>query len=107
MTHALQQVEDWIQEIHRGVPNIPGWLQGSYTAEGMIVIGRSKDLTEEQRETLALKNAKSSIKILTYDDLLERLSRLIKRLTRNSLELVYLLMNGIFHWQPFQVVPAD
>ncbi|EMX5476366.1 DUF4263 domain-containing protein [Pseudomonas aeruginosa] len=80
--HALQQVEDWIQEIHRGVPNIPGWLQGSYTAEGMIVIGRSKDLTEEQRETLALKNAKSSIKILTYDDLLERLSRLIKTLDK-------------------------
>lgn len=82
VTHALQQVEDWIQEIHRGVPNIPGWLQGSYTAEGMIVIGRSKDLTEEQRETLALKNAKSSIKILTYDDLLERLSRLIKTLDK-------------------------
>lgn len=78
VTHAVQQVQDWIREIHNNASNLPQWLAGNYTAEGMVVIGRSKDLTQEQKDILMIHNAKSDIKILTYDDLLERFQRLIE-----------------------------
>ncbi|WP_248914296.1 Shedu anti-phage system protein SduA domain-containing protein [Pseudomonas moorei] len=80
--HAVQQVQDWIREIHNNASNLPKWLEGNYTAEGMVVIGRSKDLTQEQKDTLMIHNAKSDIKILTYDDLLERFQRLIEVLDK-------------------------
>lgn len=82
VTHAVQQVQDWIREIHNNASNLPQWLAGNYTAEGVVVIGRSKDLTQEQKDTLMINNAKSSIKILTYDDLLERFQRLIEVLDK-------------------------
>lgn len=82
VTHAVQQVQDWIREIHNNASNLPQWLAGNYTAEGMVVIGRSKDLTQEQKDTLMINNAKSNIKILTYDDLLERFQRLIEVLDK-------------------------
>lgn len=82
VTHAVQQVQDWIREIHNNASNLPHWLAGNYTAEGMVVIGRSKDLTQEQKDTLMINNARSNVKILTYDDLLERLQRLIEVLDK-------------------------
>ena len=42
------------------------------------MIGSSKDLTHDQKGTLMIHNAKSDIKTLTYDDLLERFQRLIE-----------------------------
>lgn len=82
VTHAVQQVQDWIREIHNNASNLPHWLAGNYTAEGMVVIGRSKDLTQEQKDILMINNARSNIKILTYDDLLERLQCLIEVLDK-------------------------
>lgn len=82
VTHAVQQVRDWIREIHNNASNLPQWLAGNYTAEGMVVIGRSKDLTEEQKDILMSNNSTSDIKILTYDDLLERFQRLIEVLDK-------------------------
>ncbi|MEE4092012.1 Shedu anti-phage system protein SduA domain-containing protein [Pseudomonas viridiflava] len=82
VTHAVQQVRDWMREIHNNATNLPHWLSGNYTAEGMVVIGRSKDLTQEQKNTLMANNATSDIKILTYDDLLERFQRLIETLDK-------------------------
>lgn len=82
VTHAVQQVRDWIREIHNNASNLPQWLAGNYTAEGMVVIGRSKDLTQDQKDILMANNATSDIKILTYDDLLERFQRLIEVLDK-------------------------
>lgn len=82
VTHAVQQVQDWIREIHNNASNLPHWLAGNYTAEGMVVIGRSKDLTQEQKDTLMINNARSNVKILTYDDLLERLQCLMEVLDK-------------------------
>lgn len=78
VTHAVQQVQDWIRGIYNNASNLPEWLAGNYTAEGMVVIGSSKDLTHDQKDTLMIHNAKSDIKTLTYDDLLERFQRLIE-----------------------------
>lgn len=82
VTHALQQVEDWIGEIRAGAPNIPNWLKTSYTAEGAVVIGRSSNLTQEQKEILFTINSNRVVKVITYDDLLEKMMRLIVMLDK-------------------------
>lgn len=77
VTHAGQQVEDWIGEIRSGKKNVPDWLKKEYVVEGAVVIGRSKNLTLKQKETLRVINTNRTIKIMTYDDLLEQMMRLI------------------------------
>lgn len=77
VTHASQQVEDWIGEIRADTPAIPDWLKRNYTAEGAVVIGRSSDLTQKQKNILFTLNSNRLVKIITYDDLLERMRRLI------------------------------
>lgn len=77
INHAAQQIEDWITEIKRNSDAMPPWLRGEYDAAGLVVVGRSQQLTEDQKQTLFNLNANRSVKILTYDDLLERLNRLI------------------------------
>lgn len=81
VTHASQQVEDWIAEIRSGSANVPDWLIGQSSFEGMIVIGKSRDLDSEQKWKLQNINANRLIKIITYDDLLERLRRFMKTLS--------------------------
>ncbi len=80
VTHAGQQVEDWIGEIRAGKNNVPDWLTREYVVEGAVVIGRSKNLTLKQKETLRVINTNRTIKIMTYDDLLEQMMRLISML---------------------------
>ncbi|WP_205896332.1 Shedu anti-phage system protein SduA domain-containing protein [Pseudomonas viridiflava] len=77
VTHASQQVEDWIGEIRSGKNNIPDWLKREYVVEGAVVIGRSKNLTVSQKDTLRVINTNRIVKIMTYDDLLEQMMRLI------------------------------
>jgi hypothetical protein len=80
VTHASQQVEDWIKEIRNGTNKIPSWLNREFCPEGAVVIGRTRDLTEEQKQTLATINKNRLVKIITYDDLLTRMKQLIKSL---------------------------
>lgn len=82
ITHASQQVEDWIGEIRAGASNIPDWLKTSYTAEGAVVIGRSSHLTQKQKDILFTINSNRVVKIITYDDLLEKMRRFIVMLDR-------------------------
>ncbi|WP_454708908.1 Shedu anti-phage system protein SduA domain-containing protein [Delftia acidovorans] len=77
VAHASQQVEDWIAMIRGNAPEMPAWLKGAYVPEGLVVIGRSTQLTIDQKETLFNINSNRLVKIVTYDDLLERLNRLI------------------------------
>jgi len=77
VAHASQQIEDWITQIRRNAPDMPDWLKGEYVPTGLVVIGRSTQLSVEQRETLFNINSNRLVKIVTYDDLLERLNRLI------------------------------
>ena len=80
VSHASQQIEDWIVQIRRNAETMPSWLKGEYTAEGLVVIGRSNQLSDEQKEALFNINSNRVVKIVTYDDLLERLNRLIASL---------------------------
>jgi len=78
VTHALQQVEDWIKEIRENKPNIPNWLKNEYTPEGMVIIGRSNMLSMEDKLRLKSINNNRTVKILTYDDLLQHLMQSIE-----------------------------
>ena len=84
VNHASQQVEDWIAAVRNQVTPMPDWLDKSYVTEGAVVIGRSKDLTRVQRDTLFNINTNRIVKIITYDDLLERLNNLIGTLARQK-----------------------
>ncbi len=80
VTHALQQVEDWIKEIRTNKPNIPDWLKKEYVPEGMVIIGRSNMLSTEDKLRLKSLNNNRTIKILTYDDLLQHLKQSIENI---------------------------
>lgn len=81
LTHAVQQVEDWLrwwQEESKNNPN--EFLDTSIHPEGLVVMGRSKDLTEDERKRLLHLNSNRRVKIITYDDLLDKLESLILNL---------------------------
>ena len=83
VTHATQQVEDWIAEIRSGCNPMPDWLAGQHSLEGMIVIGKLRDLNPTQKWKLQSINTNRLVKIITYDDLLERMKCLIQSLNAN------------------------
>lgn len=77
VTHAKQQVEDWLRWI-REHPDDPfaQSLRG-VPPRGLVVIGRSRALSANDRLRLAHLNSNSSIPIITYDELLDRFGDLI------------------------------
>lgn len=73
LTHAINQITDWIQYIANKKEKVEGelGLAGiSANPRTLVVIGRSASLTEENRRKLAtLQAQQSKLRILTYDDL--------------------------------------
>lgn len=86
VTHAVQQVEDWLRWWHENPHKVPMPLDGSVPAEGLVVIGRSINLNEDAKRRLLHLNHNRNVKVITYDDLLQRLMNLIKLLERKSEE---------------------
>jgi hypothetical protein len=86
VTHAIQQVEDWLRWWRENPFRVPKPLDGSLPAEGLVVIGRSIDLDEDAKRRLLNLNHNRKVKVITYDDLLERLVNLIKLLESENEE---------------------
>jgi hypothetical protein len=84
VTHAIQQVEDWLRWWRENPLEVPSPLDGSLPAEGLVVIGRSIDLDEDDKRRLLNLNHNRKVKVITYDDLLERLMNLIRQLEGTS-----------------------
>ncbi|UEX90618.1 Shedu anti-phage system protein SduA domain-containing protein [Staphylococcus ratti] len=86
LTHAEQQIYDWLEWIEHNNSYARETLKEFYTPTGYIIIGRSKDLSEKDRRRLRRRNIilKNSLLILTYDDLLERAKNLHNLLTMNN-----------------------
>lgn len=86
LTHAEQQIYDWLEWIEHNNSYARETLKEFYTPTGYIVIGRSKDLSEKDKVKLRRRNIilKNSMIILTYDDLLERAKNLYTLLTNNN-----------------------
>lgn len=84
VVHAAQQVEDWISAIRQNTLGLPDWLNGAYVVEGLVIVGRSTALNDHQKQALFNLNSNRLVKIITYDDLLLRLSNLIASLEHVS-----------------------
>ena len=80
VTHAIQQVEDWLQWWREHPNEIPKALDSSIPPQGLIVIGRNIDLDEKDKRRLVHLNSNRLVKVITYDDLLTRIEALIQSL---------------------------
>ncbi len=99
LTHAINQIADWIQFIVDNKQEVEGklGLPGiSANARTLVVIGRSASLSDENRRKLVtLQAQQSKLRILTYDDLLAscraHLERILGPLTlpEQNVELYY------------------
>lgn len=72
LTHAINQLSDWTIHLQDNKDEINKVLPGiSVTPRMLIVIGRSQDLSDENRRKLtALGGMIPRLRIMTYDDLL-------------------------------------
>lgn len=76
VTHAMQQVEDWIRFWQESPEAVPHPLDATVAPSGVVVLGRSKYLSEDEKRRLLSLNANRRVKLITYDELAERLETL-------------------------------
>jgi hypothetical protein len=74
LTHAINQIADWIQYIADKKQNVEeelGLVGISTNPRTLVVIGRSASLSEENRRKLAtIQTQQNKLRILTYDDVI-------------------------------------
>ena len=80
VTHAIQQVEDWLRWWKENPKIVPSEFDSKITPSGMVIIGRSIGLDEERKSRLENLNVNRNIQVITYDDLLTRIEGLMRML---------------------------
>lgn len=83
VTHAIQQVEDWLRWWVENPEKIPIRLDKSTPPLGLVIMGRDKDMDSLLRRRLLHLNQNRRVQLITYDDLLDRVENLIRNLERN------------------------
>lgn len=59
---------------------IPDGLDASIPVEGLVVVGRNNDLSDQDKLRLLHLNSTRDVKLITYGELLEKLEVLIQNL---------------------------
>jgi ppGpp synthetase/RelA/SpoT-type nucleotidyltranferase len=87
VNHAHRQVEDWQEWIEDNIATVQKAYPGIISPRGLVVIGRSRDLSESERRSLNRRNInlRGRLKIITYDELI-RTARTYVSLTRKRLQ---------------------
>ena len=84
MKHAENQILDWKRYLEDNLATVQRelGLEGiSSNPSSLVVIGRSRTLSPENRRKLVTKeNSSPRTKILTYDDLLENTKTIVENL---------------------------
>jgi hypothetical protein len=80
ITHAIQQVEDWLRWWARNPADIPQGIDNGVHPHGLVVAGRKQALTEDEQLLLLHLNQNRHVQLLTYDDLLDRLEDMIRNI---------------------------
>lgn len=95
LSGAIVQIEKYIYTLNHGGSTIESSLQNALSGElpeglklrvtnpqGMLLMGRSNDLSEEQKLDLEIikRQHKNVVDIMTYDDLLDRLQNILNQL---------------------------
>jgi hypothetical protein len=84
LTHAYQQVENWRNWINEFTDYAKQRMPGIINPECWVIIGRRSSLQERDKNTLRRKNRDNPhIKIMTYDELLEKAGRALKNMKRS------------------------
>ena len=86
VTHATQQVEDWLRWWKENPSKVPAPLDSSIPAEGLVVIGRNVNMDEDAKRRLLNLNHNRRVKVITYDDLLDRVENLIINLEKTEMD---------------------
>lgn len=85
VNHAQRQVEDWQQWIEENMLLVQQHYPDMLAPMGMVVIGRSRDLSKEEKVRLARRNSnlRGRLSIMTYDDLIESSRQFIASIQKN------------------------
>jgi len=85
VNHAIKQVEDWQEWIEDNLPSMQKVFQGISSPQAIVVIGRSIELTDKQRNSIRRRNInyRGRIKLITYDDLIESAYDYIQEIINN------------------------
>jgi hypothetical protein len=77
VTHAVQQVSDWIRYCRQNPDDPVIAASHGVSPDGIVIIGRSRHLSEKGRDVLAHNNQGRDVKVITYDELLDDFGTLI------------------------------
>jgi hypothetical protein len=79
--HAIRQTRDWDVWLEKNKAYVQNKLPGFETPRYMVVIGRSVEFTEKQKEYMRSYNREwKNLELLTYDDVLARFEATIQKL---------------------------
>jgi hypothetical protein len=82
--HAVQQVEDWLRWWNDHPREQVGPFSTKLAIDGAVVMGRSIDMTSDEKERLISLNRNRRVQVITYDDLLDRIEALIAAFERED-----------------------
>ncbi|HEX8615184.1 MAG TPA: Shedu anti-phage system protein SduA domain-containing protein [Telluria sp.] len=77
VTRAFQQVEDWMRFWREHPSDVPAPLDPTIAPTGVVIMGRSTFLTEDEKRRLTSLNSNRRIQLFTYDDLLARVEQYV------------------------------
>lgn len=77
VTHAVQQVNDWLRWWRENSEHPLVAPSRGVNPDGLVVIGRSIHMSEDERQALAHNNQGRDIQVITYDELLDDFGTLI------------------------------
>jgi hypothetical protein len=81
ITHAIQQVQDWMRWWREHPQEVPAPFDATIPVKGLIIAGRDRNLGESAKRRLLHNNHQfHDLSVVTYDDLLRRLDRLMSSL---------------------------
>lgn len=72
LNHAQRQVEDWQDWIDDNLSTVQKKYPGIISPRGLVIIGRSKDLSDVEKRKLQRRNInlRGRLKVITYDELI-------------------------------------
>jgi hypothetical protein len=83
VNRAIKQTRDWDVWLEQNKAYIQGKLMGFESPQYLVVIGRSNEMTDEEKAYLRSYNREyKNIALLTYDDLLKQAEEFLESLNR-------------------------
>ena len=81
ITHAIQQVQDWMRWWREHPQDVPAPFDATIPIKGLVIAGRDRNLDDSEKRRLLHNNHQFyDLSVITYDDLLRRLDRLMSSL---------------------------